>query len=297
VLGLVIEKLTGQTWDAAMKELLFDPLGLTHTGTLPEDALMHAAAMGHVTGGDKPVVAPVWALPRSLGPAGLITATVADVLAFARMHLAGGVAADGTRILSAETATEMTTFQTEVPDKYLLGDSWGLGWIRYDWHGRRLVGHDGNTIGQAAFLRILPDAGLAVTLLTNGGNAHDLYEELYGEIFAALAGAQIQDPLIPPAVAPDTDLTPYLGVYERESVVTEILEIDGKPVMRTTLMGPLAELEPEPVTEYPMIPVSQGLYAVRPEDMESYAPVTFYTLPTGEEYVHFGARATPRKLV
>jgi CubicO group peptidase (beta-lactamase class C family)/poly(3-hydroxybutyrate) depolymerase len=295
MLGLVIEKLTGKTWDSAMKELLFDPLGLTHTGTLPEDALMHAAAVGHVSGGDNPVVAPVWALPRSLGPAGLITATVADVLAFARMHLQGGVAADGTRILSEAAASEMTTFQTEVPDKYLLGDSWGLGWIRYDWHGHRLIGHDGNTIGQAAFLRILPEAGLAVTLLTNGGNAHDLYEELYGEIFAALAGVQIQDPLIPPTVAPDTDLTPYLGAYERESVLTEILEIDGKPVMRTTLMGPLAELEPEPVTDYPMLPVAQGLYAVRPDGMEAYAPVTFYTLPTGEEYVHFGARATPRK--
>ena len=60
-------------------------------------------------------------------------------------------------------------------------------------------------------------------------------------------------------------------------------------------MGPLAEIESEPVTEYPMVPVAQGLYAVRPEGMDSFAPVTFYTLPTGEEYVHFGARATPRK--
>ncbi|MFZ2015039.1 MAG: serine hydrolase [Nocardioides sp.] len=297
VLGLVIEKLTGKTWDAALKEMLFEPLGLTHTGTLPDDALLHAAAMGHVSGGENPVVAPVWALPRSMGPAGLINGTVADVLAFARMHLAGGVAVDGTRILSEAATSEMTTFQTEVPDKYLLGDSWGLGWIRYDWHGHRLIGHDGNTIGQAAFLRILPEAGLAVALLTNGGNAHDLYEELYGEIFDALAGVQIQDPLVPPTVAPDTDLTPYLGAYERESVLTEILEVDGKPVMRTTLMGPLAELEPEPVTSYEMLPVAQGLYAVRPDGMESYAPVTFYTLPTGEEYVHFGARATPRKQV
>ncbi|MGH3471260.1 MAG: serine hydrolase, partial [Nocardioidaceae bacterium] len=297
VLGLVIERLTGKTWDAALKDLLFEPLGLTHTGTLPDDALLHAAAMGHVSGGDEPVVAPVWALPRSMGPAGLINATVADVLAFARMHLNGGLAVDGTRILSEAATEEMTTFQTEVPDKYLLGDSWGLGWIRFDWHGHRLIGHDGNTIGQAAFLRILPEAGLAVALLTNGGNTHDLYEELYGEIFATLADVRIQDPLVPPAVAPDTDITPYLGAYERESVLTEILEADGHPVMRTTLMGPLAELEPEPVTEYQMIPVAQGLYAVRPEGMESYAPVTFYTLPTGEEYVHFGARATPRKLV
>ena len=63
--------------------------------------------------------------------------------------LAGGVAADGTRLLSEETVDEMQAFQAEVPDKHVLGDSWGLGWIRFDWNGERLYGHDGNTIGQA----------------------------------------------------------------------------------------------------------------------------------------------------
>src|SRR5207248_10825591 len=37
--GRVIEKLTGGTWDAAIKERLVAPLGMTHTGTLPEEAL------------------------------------------------------------------------------------------------------------------------------------------------------------------------------------------------------------------------------------------------------------------
>ena len=31
-----------------------------------------------------------------------------------------------------------------------------------------------------------------------------------------------------------------------------------------------------------------------PPEMETWAPVTFYELPTGERYVHFGVRATPR---
>ena len=80
---------------------LFEPLGLQHTVTLPEEALLFAAAVGHVAEeGADPKRAPVWGLPRSLGPAGLISSTVADVLAFARMHLTGGVAADGTRVLS-----------------------------------------------------------------------------------------------------------------------------------------------------------------------------------------------------
>ena len=46
--GRVIEKLTGQTWDAALREKLFAPLGLEHTVTLPEEALLFRTAVGHV---------------------------------------------------------------------------------------------------------------------------------------------------------------------------------------------------------------------------------------------------------
>ena len=178
----MIEKVTGKTWDAALRERIFTPLGLTRTVTLPEEALLFRAAVGHVDVAGQRHVAPVWGLPRSVGPAGLICSTPADVLAFARMHLSGGKAADGTRVLSAAGAQAMTEHQADLPDKYVLGDSWGIGWIRFGWDGQRLVGHDGNTIGQAAFLRVLPDpqgGRLAVTLLTNGGNTRDLYQDLY----------------------------------------------------------------------------------------------------------------------
>nr|BFF17978.1 serine hydrolase [Promicromonospora thailandica] len=202
LLGRVIEQVTGQTWDAAMRERLFTPLGLARTVTLPEEALLHGAAVGHVEGG---ATAPVWQLPRSLGPAGLVTAPVADVLAFARLHLTGGVAADGARLLSSGAAAAMARHQAELPDKYSLGDSWGLGWIRFGWDDRRVIGHDGNTIGQAAFLRVLPEEGLAVTLLTNGGHTRDLYEDLYREIFAELADVEMPRPWHrPPSRSPPT---------------------------------------------------------------------------------------------
>jgi dipeptidyl aminopeptidase/acylaminoacyl peptidase/CubicO group peptidase (beta-lactamase class C family) len=298
--GRVIEKLTGLTWDAALRERIYAPLGLKHTVTLPEEALLFRTAAGHVdTSGAEPVLAPVWQLPRSLGPAGLITSTPADVLAFARMHLTGGLAADGTRVLSAASAAAMTEFEAEVPDKYVLGDSWGIGWIRFGWDGRRLVGHDGNTIGQAAFLRVLPEAGLAVTLLTNGGHTRDLYGDLYREIFAELAGVNMPAPIEPPATPPQADITPHLGRYERAGVIMEIVastdEIDG-PALRTTITGPLAELTPadDLVHAYPMHAIGQDLYVVREPEAQTWVPVTFYALATGARYLHFGARATPK---
>ncbi|MCL2464184.1 MAG: hypothetical protein FWF28_03835, partial [Micrococcales bacterium] len=46
-------------------------------------------------------------LQRSAGPAGLITASVADLLTFARLHLRDGVTADGERVLGAGSAQAM----------------------------------------------------------------------------------------------------------------------------------------------------------------------------------------------
>ena len=140
LLGRIIEKVTGDTWDKALRERLFTPLGLAHTVTLPEEALLHAAAVGHVEEEGQQHVAPVWGLMRSVGPAGLIVSNAADLLAFARLHLAGGRAGDGSRLLSEASASAMADWQADLPDPYILGDSWGLGWIRFGWDGHRLLG-------------------------------------------------------------------------------------------------------------------------------------------------------------
>ena len=294
LLGRVIEKVTGKTWDQAMRDRLFTPLGLAHTVTLPEEALLFAAAVGHDERDGQLTPAAAWGLPRSLGPAGLVTSTVADVLAFARLHLLDGVSADGTRVLSEESAAAMTSHQADLPDKFVLGDSWGLGWIRFGWNGHRLIGHDGNTIGQAAFLRVLPEQGLAVALLTNGGHSRDLYEDLYREVFAEVANIEMPRPFAPPREPVEVDVTPYVGVYERSGVRIDVENGPDGPLMRTTITGPIAALLPDPVEEHPLVPAGPALFAVKPPEAETWAPVTFYELPTGERYVHFGVRATPR---
>src|SRR3954453_12156758 len=219
VLGRVIEVLRGATWDSVLKERLLAPLGLTSAGTLPEEALLPRAAAGHITPpGKELMVAPVWGIFRSAGPAGLIHATARETLAFAQMHLADGVAPDGTRVLSEESARAMRKPQVAVPDTWTLGSHWGLGWILMTWRAQPGYGHDGSTIGQGAFLRVVPDKGVAVALLTNGGHARDLFGDLYNEILGELADVQFPARLEPPADAPPVDLSPYVGRYARQSV-------------------------------------------------------------------------------
>ncbi|WP_201023295.1 serine hydrolase domain-containing protein [Serinicoccus chungangensis] len=302
VLGAIVEKVTGQTWDGALRSRIIEPLGLTHTTTLPEETMLRAAAIGHVgTPGEAPHPTPQLLLPRSMGPAGLISSRVHDLLCFTRAHLAGGVAPDGRRLLSEDAARQMTEHQATVPDPYSLGgDSWGLGWIRFDWDGQRLIGHDGTTLGQNAFLRVLPgadgdpDGGFAVALLTNGGRTRELYQQLFTELFEELREVRMPPAFTPPEDPPQLDLTPWLGTYERASVTTQISLEDGTPMITQTMRGVLAELEPDSaVQRWPMVAVSEGLYAATPPGLDTHVPVTFYQLDTGVRYVHYGVRANP----
>ena len=95
----------------------------------------------------------------------------------------------------------------------------------------------------------------------------------------------------------EVDPSPFVGTYERASVRLEVLAADAEhPTarLRTTVTGTLAELAPEPPKEYADGGGRPGPVRRPPARVRMWMPVTFYSLPTGERYLHFGARATPR---
>src|ERR1700683_1437225 len=110
--GRILEVLDGRTWDESLRERLCGALELNQTVTLPEEAILHRAAVGHHADGS---VVSTWSLPRSIGPAGLITATPHDLLTFARFHLDGGAAPNGKRLLSEASVTIMHQPQAVIP--------------------------------------------------------------------------------------------------------------------------------------------------------------------------------------
>ena len=293
VLGRLLEVLRGGSWDSVLREGLIAPLGLTHTVTLPEEVLRFRAALGHVGEPGEVHPAPVWGLMRSAGPAGLICSTARELLAFARLHLDGGVAADGTRVLSAGAVAAMQEPQIAVPDRWTLGGAWGLGWILFDWDGRKVYGHDGATLGQAAYLRIVPDRRVAIALVTNGGGSGDLYSELFRELLADVA--ELDMPRRPePAADPEpVDRSPYLGSYRSVSVLLEVTAGDGAGLhLRMTPTTPIAAMLETAPQEMDLFPVEPDVYVGRLPGQQSWTPCVFFTLPDGSRYVHLGARAT-----
>jgi CubicO group peptidase (beta-lactamase class C family) len=246
VLGRLVEVLRETTFDAALRQHLLTPLGLTHAATDAYQAIMFRAAVGHLEmepgAGYQP--APVWAMARSNSPAGsMLAMRPRDLVAFARMHLEDGKAADGTQVLAPGTPARMHQPQVELPDIGMMGTSWGLGFERFDTEGGEFIGHDGNTIGQAAFLRMVPEKGLAVALLTNGGDAFSLYREVVGHVLEELGGVHPPAMPVPPAHPEPVDATRYVGTYSAEVfdlVVSQ--DDDGRVWIETIPSGIALEL-------------------------------------------------------
>ena len=226
MLGRIIEVLTRESFDVAISKRIFGPLGMTHSLTLPEETVRFRTAIGHVPHPKKKgvnVQSPMPWLSIGQKAAGATPSmSVGDLMKFVDMHLRRGRSRDGKRILSARSVAAMQRRQIRLPrNAPRAAVGWGLSWILCNWSNSRVIGHDGGTVGQYSFLRILPKKKLAVALLTNGGDALCLYEAIFEQTFEKLG--RVAQPS-PPEPKPGLDVDPgrLVGVYENLSGQMEI---------------------------------------------------------------------------
>jgi CubicO group peptidase (beta-lactamase class C family) len=232
VLGALVAKLRGGgTWESVLRERLIAPLGVTHMALLAEEAILFRAAAGHITpsDGSAEFVYPKWQMPRSNAPAGATPcAAPRELVRFGRMFLAGGVAEDGTRLLSADAVAAMCAPQVTLPN---LGDRyatrWGLGFMLFDWDGVPVIGHDGGTPGQTTSWRIVPDRGVVVAVNANGGNAGALLDDVFAPVLAETAGIRLPARRTPPAEPVPFSPDGLTGTYGGPLVDYEVAAADG----------------------------------------------------------------------
>jgi CubicO group peptidase (beta-lactamase class C family) len=224
VAGRLLEVATGEHFDRVLRRRLTRPLGCRATLTLPQHALLHSVAVGHaqVPGGE-PVRQGRWVLTRSNGPMGGVMAPAAELLAFARLHLASGRAPDGVDLLSPVAVEAMQQPHVESP---LPGEDQALGWTVRSWGNLACLGQDADTFGQRALLRVVPERGFAVCVMANSPMGGPLGQALIDRVAADLLDVSADsldlpvagDPGAPVGLAPpatSTDLAPHEGVYER----------------------------------------------------------------------------------
>ena len=295
IVGRIIEKLRGKPWHQVLREGILNPLGLSSVGTKAEEAVFYRAAVGHLQRSDasEPTVIPIYSLAASNGPAGATPfGRARDLIPFAQLHLNEGVAADGKRLLSAATIALMQECRVEMPHHAHMNGQ-GLGWMLFDWSGKRIIGHDGSTIGQASFLRLDPTTGLIVSMLTTGGNAAALYRDIYQEVMGDLC--EISLPALPedsPTV--EVPLSVYEGRYARLAAEFEVKVEDGKLKLTATGLKPPMNLLPR--VETSLRPISPGAFVVEQPGGLAGSPVLFggFDEEGRAGYIEVGLRAAPR---
>ena len=130
-------------------------------------------------------------------------------------------------------------------------------------------------------------------MLTNGGQAGDLYQTLVRELIRETTGVEMAESLVPPRDGVG-DITPHIGTYERTGVRLDVWHDDQRGArLRMTVTQETAGLDNEP-KEFDLLPVRDGIWAFLAPGAETWTPATFYTLDDGSPYLHLGVRATPK---
>lgn len=294
VLGRIVEVLRGMTWDEALRQYILDPIGASQTQTQLHEVMRYRAAVGHQIGADLTVSLPSNLLMEpSAGPAGATPFSSAEhLLKFGRLHIDGGVAADGTRVLSEASVRAMQEVEIDLPPQPgEFAAHWGLGWMLFDWGGQRIIGHDGGTIGQTSSLRIWSEEKLAVAVLTNSMGGGLLNSRVMRWMFG-LADVELPAKPKPPETPADINLEPYAGKYARLGFDITCELKDGQLYQTFVSTEPLAE--PLPPLPCPLWPVSETLFIQQDPYFKTYAPVTFSDFEDGRPRYMFNSRVARR---
>jgi hypothetical protein len=283
MLGRVVERLTKGRWDRSLRDLVIEPLGLTHTHTPDEDHRL-AGAAGHVyRAGNRPVrPMPYMGFGRAIGPAELISARASDIVEFSSAHLPGG----------RFDFPRMRTPEVTVPNPHGGGGHWGLGWTLDTWSGHWVMKHFGFTVGQSSLLCVVPDIGAVVSVLANRDSAHLFLNAVLTEILAEISDIEVPPPTQPPSAPVGVAMSDLLGTYERFGLRLRVTADGGQLVIRDADRRAAPNRPKFPDTR--LVALDDRTFAARSPHGPGWMPYVFYTLATGVLAAHFSLRTIPR---
>ena len=264
----IVEKYTNMSWDDAIVERLFKPLGMNNstTGnkigyqsfyTSPTIAKGHR----HVRNGNNMTASPrtdslsSYNWLSAIAPAGFVVSTAEDMGNWLSMMTQNGVF-NGKQILSQDSREFLTQPQTIVSI-----DSTGLynyaqGWRIEQGRQGQIIYHTGLAGGYTSLVAMVPDINMGVAVLTNAGSMTNPQATIMRELIEWYRGEDKRDwkqfyidnyftpqtprttPTPDPDIAMDKPLTDYVGNYSKEDFGTITIHQEG-----TTLKFKLKEID------------------------------------------------------
>jgi CubicO group peptidase (beta-lactamase class C family) len=249
LLGAVIERVSGQSYNDYVHTHILRPLGMARTSFIAADGVDDETAVPYVITKDKEQRPSRYLNGRLTSDGGLIS-TVEDMTAYLKMFLARG-RANGAAILSPSSTQAMLGRYVALPQEiYPGGEAMPIGHYGYglstypDFFGHTLAGHGGAVLVSTAHLAFVPDRDIGVVVLANG-TGYALQHIAY----FALASMLGEDPWQIPGLRVERALQQLEGRYETYqgtygATVTRagdflMLKIENKLLSQTVPLVPL----------------------------------------------------------
>lgn len=197
LLGMIIEKVTGLSYEEAVRKFILNPLKMNHTGfDYPALKSPYKTVPYSYLSKTKQEKTEIWN-PELTGPAGQIYSTAEDLYKYYQ-------GLRDYKIVSKETFKKATT-------PYLSG--YAYGWFIDDLYGKKLINHGGNIEGSTSYFAMLPDDDICIILLNNITSKK--LEKAGNTILGALLDQPYELPKPKKEVHLETSiLKKYAGTYE-----------------------------------------------------------------------------------
>jgi CubicO group peptidase (beta-lactamase class C family) len=213
LLGMIIEKVSGQKYSAYLEDHIFKPLGMTATRyghlrpLIRHRAMGYKLMLGQLINDD----------PMSMDAPGAAGALVSNVLDLIKWHQA----LESGMLLKSESFEAMYR-ETKLPDGKTqpYGYGWGLGELA----GHRKLSHGGGINGFSTMIARYPSDRLAIVLLSNTAGSN--MGALETHIAKLILG--IDDKPIVDLPIDEARLKQIAGTYEIEGLKVELTVEEGK---------------------------------------------------------------------
>ncbi len=172
--GYLIERMTGRTWEDAVRDRIFKPLGMTGSNFSVKDSQTSSDfAKPYAERDDKVVEIPFRDI-TNVGPAGSINSNVVDMVRWLIVQTHKGKIGEkqviSPAVLGDIHTPHMTTgAQADRPEIAQAG--YALGWGVTLYRGHRSVQHGGAIDGFVAATTLFPDDGVGIVAFANKGGS------------------------------------------------------------------------------------------------------------------------------
>lgn len=210
LLGLIVEKVSGEPFDDYMQQHIFAPLGMDKSGFKLEGELKSDLATAY-DAADKPI--DLYAVTPTVMPQGGMLTTADDMARFMNAFLNGGTLGDS-RVLAESTVAEMQQYRSSI--HALLPDTtYGFeaaSQLPGAGSSTSIIGKAGDLIGFSSYMFLIPEQKTGVFI---SYNKQGILRELFYPAFIAEFFPQYASPAANwmPNPAPGDNLKAYEGYY------------------------------------------------------------------------------------